>query len=533
MFEVHADTRRAYVNRRELMTRYSVGIQCRFVLSDDWDGLIKKVHFNVDGLTTQTMYPYTATDLTVVIPDEIFQPVSGGYDPVGKEVTVAIVGYKFYTNDEDYEVAIPTIYCSLGEILEGYDGDWSEAANITPAQYAQMETLVQTLDDKVDTDLEIMEEYVEATQVYADSAAQSAVEAQQTADSILDLTVSQETSAEAEQIEVERETLEDHFDLHFTFPVVEQPLKYSGSSSYATRAEFLADTSPKILNVEYFNRQPVLQDSFFMTFDITDINDKGIGQFTVYNIVDDNIYCAWAGHIVSGADGSTGAKGDKGDPGEKGDKGDKGDTGATGPQGEKGLKGDKGDAGAKGDKGDTGETGATGATGPQGPAGADGAKGDKGDKGDTGATGATGPQGPQGEKGEKGDKGEPGGVETYDFELDFATPESDIDDIFSDLAMDIYLGTTVNLYGTITDNSSTYYAKFSNNVAPVQSSTNQTMNLAGSVYAMSGTSLVTYTYVITITYNYSNSTFNFVSESIAKASGGGGANYDDAEEVIW
>ena len=86
----------------------------------------------------------------------------------------------------------------------------------------------------------------------------------------------------------------------------------------------------------------------------------------------------------TGDTGPQGPEGPQGPQGERGEQGPKGDTGETGPQGPKGDPGEAGPQGPQGPKGDTGETGPQG---PKGDAGEPGPQGPQGPRGEPGADG--------------------------------------------------------------------------------------------------------------------------------------------------
>lgn len=106
-----------------------------------------------------------------------------------------------------------------------------------------------------------------------------------------------------------------------------------------------------------------------------------------------------------GADGATGPQGPEGPPGPKGEKGADGTMTFEDltPEQKESLKGDPGPAGPQGipgPQGIQGEKGDPGEQGPEGPQGPQGIQGEQGDQGIQGLPGETGPQGPEGPAGE-------------------------------------------------------------------------------------------------------------------------------------
>lgn len=103
MFELNIDTRIASVKRREKITAGSVGIQCRFAFSAEWDGLGKTAVFETD----KHKISIDLSSETVTIPWEVCEEAD-------LDVIVGVYG----TNASG-TIVIPTIYAKLGTVAVG------------------------------------------------------------------------------------------------------------------------------------------------------------------------------------------------------------------------------------------------------------------------------------------------------------------------------------------------------------------------------------------------------------------------------
>lgn len=112
MFEIHVDTRIASVKRREKITAGSVGIQCNFAFSGDWDGLGRVAVFETDKhkISVELFTP------VVTIPWEVCEEA-------GLDVIVGVYG----TNGTG-TIVIPTIYAKLGTVSVGTTTEDAENA---------------------------------------------------------------------------------------------------------------------------------------------------------------------------------------------------------------------------------------------------------------------------------------------------------------------------------------------------------------------------------------------------------------------
>uniref|UniRef100_A0A7N6B5X1 Collagen alpha-1(XXVIII) chain n=1 Tax=Anabas testudineus TaxID=64144 RepID=A0A7N6B5X1_ANATE len=150
------------------------------------------------------------------------------------------------------------------------------------------------------------------------------------------------------------------------------------------------------------------------------LQDSGIVEKVIKEIVNGVSFCYRLHLSTQGVEGPRGPPGSRGPPGEglpgpKGDQGLPGETGAPGERGagDPGAKGEPGSTGISGLPGLPGEDGAPGQKGEPGAVGLRGLEGapgigTQGEKGDQGQRGIRGLTGPPGIAGPSGPKGEPG-----------------------------------------------------------------------------------------------------------------------------
>lgn len=124
MFELNIDTRIASVKRREKITAGSVGIQCRFAFSAEWDGLGKTAVFETDKHKIAVVLNTPA----VTIPWEVCEEAD-------LDVIVGVYG----TNGNG-TIVIPTIYAKLGTVAVGTTTDGAENAQTPTATDVQQIT---------------------------------------------------------------------------------------------------------------------------------------------------------------------------------------------------------------------------------------------------------------------------------------------------------------------------------------------------------------------------------------------------------
>lgn len=125
MIQITADTRRAVVTNKELLTVGSAGIQVEFTLSEDWDGLSKLAVFRV-GDEGRKVDVALGIDLTCVVPPEVLT----------EEGEVLFIG--IYGANESGSIIIPTIWASAGVVKPGTEPNTPASAEPTPVIWAQI-----------------------------------------------------------------------------------------------------------------------------------------------------------------------------------------------------------------------------------------------------------------------------------------------------------------------------------------------------------------------------------------------------------
>ena len=125
MIQITADTRRAVVTNKELLTVGSAGIQVQFTLSEDWDTLSKLAVFRVgdDGLKVDVVL---GESLTCVVPPEVLT----------QEDEVLFIGV--YGTNGQGTVIIPTVWASAGVVKPGTEPNTPAEAQPTPEIWAQI-----------------------------------------------------------------------------------------------------------------------------------------------------------------------------------------------------------------------------------------------------------------------------------------------------------------------------------------------------------------------------------------------------------
>ena len=106
MFQLYADKTKLTVRQREPVTSGSVNVyEARFEFSPDWDGLTRTAVFKSGSQAISVLLDETGQ---CVIPWEVTDP-----DDKGKALYAGIYGAR------DGTVVLPTVWASLGVILEG------------------------------------------------------------------------------------------------------------------------------------------------------------------------------------------------------------------------------------------------------------------------------------------------------------------------------------------------------------------------------------------------------------------------------
>ena len=125
MIQITADTRRAVVTNKELLTVGSAGIQVQFTLSEDWDTLSKLAVFRVgdDGTKVDVVL---GESLTCVVPPEVLT----------QEDEVLFIG--IYGSNGQGTVIIPTVWASAGVVKPGTEPNTPAESQPTPEIWAQI-----------------------------------------------------------------------------------------------------------------------------------------------------------------------------------------------------------------------------------------------------------------------------------------------------------------------------------------------------------------------------------------------------------
>lgn len=175
MIEITANTRRAIVTNKELLTTGSAGIQVQFTLSEDWNGLVKLVVFRV-GDEGESIDVALDSTLTCIVPSEVL--VDNG--------EVLFIG--IYGTNGDNTVIIPTIWASAGVIRPGTLPNSPSTPAPTPDIVTQIQVIAQNAEETADAamslveaglyDLSTLEANVESAEAARVTAEQSRVTAE-------------------------------------------------------------------------------------------------------------------------------------------------------------------------------------------------------------------------------------------------------------------------------------------------------------------------------------------------------------------
>lgn len=133
MFRVKIDTRRATLLEKEPITSGSVGLLVKFEFSEDWEGLTKTAVFS-DGIC-RPRSKFISSDIVEIAPEAMRYPY--------RTLTVGIYG----TDGES--IAIPTIYCQLGEILKGADPSCDPSLPFTPTVEQQLASRITDHEERI------------------------------------------------------------------------------------------------------------------------------------------------------------------------------------------------------------------------------------------------------------------------------------------------------------------------------------------------------------------------------------------------
>lgn len=122
MVQINCKSSSAYCTRTEQLTSGTVGTVCHFIFDETWDGLAKTAVFKAGNMQRDVML----TEDQCNIPWEVLR--YSGY-----KLTVGVYG----TNGNG-TVVIPTVYATVGDILDGADPCGEESAAPTPALVEQI-----------------------------------------------------------------------------------------------------------------------------------------------------------------------------------------------------------------------------------------------------------------------------------------------------------------------------------------------------------------------------------------------------------
>lgn len=130
MITISVGTRDASVENSELLTTGSVGIQCKFSFSEDWDGLVKVAVFKA-GEDGEQLEILLGDSNTCNVPWETLVDANEG-----EALLIGVYG------EDGSTVAIPTIWVSAGGIRPGAHTS-SSGIELTDSQWSQLLGLVQ------------------------------------------------------------------------------------------------------------------------------------------------------------------------------------------------------------------------------------------------------------------------------------------------------------------------------------------------------------------------------------------------------
>lgn len=126
MFVLKAEKNRLTVLEREMVTSGSVNAYTvRFQFSRDWDGLSRTACFKSGAQTVSVLLDGSGE---CTVPWEVVDP-----DDKGKTLYAGVYGAK------DSEVVLPTVWASLGVILEGVAGGANARAPTAPLWRQELE----------------------------------------------------------------------------------------------------------------------------------------------------------------------------------------------------------------------------------------------------------------------------------------------------------------------------------------------------------------------------------------------------------
>lgn len=139
MITIRADRANARTINTQLLTSGMVGVQVKFVFSNEWNDLRKTAVFQVGDKSIDVLDSQW-DDNICTIPSECLATA-------GKTITVGIYGY----NDAG-DLVIPTVYAKIGSVHRGADPSGDESASSTLPVYEQIRGSIGKLSDLDTTD---------------------------------------------------------------------------------------------------------------------------------------------------------------------------------------------------------------------------------------------------------------------------------------------------------------------------------------------------------------------------------------------
>lgn len=139
MITIRADRANARTVNTQLLTSGMVGVQVKFVFSNEWDNLRKTAVFQVGDKSIDVLDSQW-DDNICTIPSECLATS-------GKTITVGLYGY----NDAG-DLVIPTVYAKIGSVRVGADPSGDESTSSTLPVYEQIRGSIGELSDLTTAD---------------------------------------------------------------------------------------------------------------------------------------------------------------------------------------------------------------------------------------------------------------------------------------------------------------------------------------------------------------------------------------------
>ena len=139
MITIRADRANARTVNTQLLTSGMVGVQVKFVFSNEWEGLRKTAVFQVGDKSIDVLDSQW-DDNICTIPSECLATS-------GKTITVGLYGY----NDAG-DLVIPTVYAKIGSVRVGADPSGDESTSSTLPVYEQIRGSIGELSDLTTAD---------------------------------------------------------------------------------------------------------------------------------------------------------------------------------------------------------------------------------------------------------------------------------------------------------------------------------------------------------------------------------------------